>query len=1081
MKKAIVFLIVSIGISWVVAATPRTITMDDRIVAQRAIEEVYWRHRIWPKENPGKKPPLDAVMPASAIRAKVNDYLQQSNALDALWHRPITPDQLQAELDRIGRDSRDRNTLREIVEALGNDPFLIAETLARETLVDRLIRSWHGEGGTDLSFETWWAETKHSIPMNDGLATTTRTFALPVLDPGACTPDTWSPTAMDVPDGRYEHVAVWTGAEMIVWGGENGGIAAINGGRYDPATDSWRSTSLGPNVPALGLYSTAVWTGTEMIVWGGQYTDQVGTSGITYEDKGARYDPATDTWRPTSMGANTPVGRMNHTAIWTGTEMVIWGGRAKVGGIGTDVNTGGRYDPVSDSWMPTGVASTTPKAREGHTAVWTGTRMIVWGGSGIDVANSGAIYDPVADTWVPTSTGVGAPSARSGHLAVWTGSLMIVWGGQASSNSVNTGGRYDPATDSWQSTSIGSGVPTGDSSRVAVWTGSRMIVANGAAATYDPLGDTWSPIATGPSNGLGASAVWTGTEMIVWGGLRGSSASNTGFRYSPAANSWIPTRTMQAAPPAARGAASVWTGTEMIVWGGWDSTGGGGYRNTGGRYRPATDSWMPTSTGAGVPPPRELATGVWTGSEMIVWGGNGNGGGRYDPTSDAWVRTSDIGAPSNRWFHTAVWTGREMIVWGGSASNSSTNTGGRYDPRTDTWRATSTDASVPVPRADHVAVWTGSRMIVWGGTGATNTGGQYDPATDSWVATSTGPNVPIGRQDASAVWTGEEMIVWGGCCTKNSGGRYDPVSDTWQPTSIGAGVPTARSVPTAVWTGNRMIVFGGSDTSHYPRPSGGALYDPSLDSWSPMTDWSYPSRVLILGSAVWTGSSMAVWGGDPSTAQGALYCACPSGQLFYRDADGDGYGDPGVSMPSCDGTPPAGYVADATDCNDAAANTHPGAAEVCDGVDNNCDGVIDEGPSGFDADGDLVAGACDNCPFVFNPTQSDSDHDGEGDACDLNDGEIWQWRDDKTSVSWQAEQGPTEWNVYTGDLAVLRATGVYTQGDQQCHLESTVAADTNDPAPGSGTFTLVTGVTGGVEGSLGNGSMGPRPNTNPCP
>src|SRR4029077_19311432 len=127
--------------------------------------------------------------------------------------------------------------------------------------------------------------------------------------------------------------------------------------------------------------------------------------------------------------------------------------------------------------------------------------------------------------------------------------------------------------------------------------------------------------------------------------------------------------------------------------------------------------------------------------------------------------------------------------------------------------------------------------------------------------------------------------------------------------------------------------------------------------------------------------------------------------------------------PSCDGSTPPGFVLDHTDCNDGTPGIHPGATEVCDGIDNDCDGLVDESPSGEDSDGDAVHDVCDNCPNVSNPTQSDFDNDGEGDACDLNDGLIFEWRADKTSVSWQAEHGPTSWNLYLGDLDVLKATG----------------------------------------------------------
>ena len=120
-------------------------------------------------------------------------------------------------------------------------------------------------------------------------------------------------------------------------------------------------------------------------------------------------------------------------------------------------------------------------------------------------------------------------------------------------------------------------------------------------------------------------------------------------------------------PDARRDHAAVWTGSEMIVWGG--ANGVIGYFNTGGRYNPATDSWTATST-AGAPTARsqDTPTAVWTGSEMIVWGGwNGgvlNTGGRYNPSTDSWTATSTTDAPTARVGHTAVWTDNEMIVWG---------------------------------------------------------------------------------------------------------------------------------------------------------------------------------------------------------------------------------------------------------------------------------------------------------------------------------------------------------------------------------------------------------------------------------
>ena len=70
-----------------------------------------------------------------------------------------------------------------------------------------------------------------------------------------------------------------------------------------------------------------------------------------------------------------PAGRYAHTAIWNGSEMIIWGGSDG----SFDFNTGGRYTPGTDTWIDTGIANA-PQERDYHTAVWTGSEMIVWGG-----------------------------------------------------------------------------------------------------------------------------------------------------------------------------------------------------------------------------------------------------------------------------------------------------------------------------------------------------------------------------------------------------------------------------------------------------------------------------------------------------------------------------------------------------------------------------------------------------------------------------------------------------------------------------------------------------------------------------
>ena len=108
----------------------QTLTFAERVAYQRAIEEVYWRHRIWPKESPDPKPSLDAVMSQAQLEQKVTDYLRKSQALEDHWQRPLTAEQLQAEMDRIAQHTKQPDLLQELFEALGNNPFVIAECLA---------------------------------------------------------------------------------------------------------------------------------------------------------------------------------------------------------------------------------------------------------------------------------------------------------------------------------------------------------------------------------------------------------------------------------------------------------------------------------------------------------------------------------------------------------------------------------------------------------------------------------------------------------------------------------------------------------------------------------------------------------------------------------------------------------------------------------------------------------------------------------------------------------------------------------------------------------------------------------------
>lgn len=515
-----------------------TLSFAERVTYQYAIEEVLWRHRIWPEENPGPKPSLDEIMLEREIEGKVEDYLRKSRFLRDHWHWPITPADLQAEIERMASHTKQPAVLRELFAALGNQALVVAECLARPIVAERRI---NGAATSAEGIGLSWVRhvSIDSLDGAGGAKLGKESYKMPqIFVPLGGGNDAWTPTTnVNAPDARLFHSAVWTGSEMIIWGGfafDSGTLG--NGARYNPATDSWSATAI-LGAPVARTAHTAVWTGTSMIIWGGA------NSLAGDLNTGAHYDPATDNWVATST-ANAPMARGKPNAIWTGTDMIIWGGRGCNNNC--NLNSGGRYNPKTDSWASTSI-SNAPSPRFDHTAVWTGREMIVWGGTdaipNTTYLRTGGRYDPRTDTWTPTSL-VNAPLGRVDHTRVWTGSVMIVWGGvDEFFNDTSTGGKYDPTTDSWVATGVANGAPTPRDSH---------------------------------------SAVWTGREMIIWGGTSPSSDFNDGKRYDPATDSWTPMTTVNA-PFARADHTAVWTGNEMIVWGGI-SNDSGTLLNTGGRY-----------------------------------------------------------------------------------------------------------------------------------------------------------------------------------------------------------------------------------------------------------------------------------------------------------------------------------------------------------------------------------------------------------------------------------------------------------------------------------------------------------------
>lgn len=263
------------------------------------------------------------------------------------------------------------------------------------------------------------------------------------------------------------------------------------------------------------------------------------------------------------------------------------------------------------------------------------------------------------------------------------------------------------------------------------------------------------------------AVVWSGTEVIVWGGMdaAGSTLAD-GAAFDPATGAW---RVIAPASVDARiGAEAAWTGTEMVIWGG-SSTGGGPLKD-GAAYDPATDTWRPLAEGpfdgwdSG-------AGSVWTGDELIVIGlepdppaGERKPMAAYDPETDEWRQLADV--PQGTDFD-LVWTGDALLT---TVTGYSTSTGEgtstdvwTYDPGRDRWESAAGLESVDVSLLPVMEVDGSVRAVLAVGH---ETGAPITVLDRTGNATGTLPAIPgdaatLGEMSASGgVWLGEEGVFW---------------------------------------------------------------------------------------------------------------------------------------------------------------------------------------------------------------------------------------------------------------------------------------------------------------------------------
>jgi len=759
--------------------------------------------------------------------------------------------------------------------------------------------------------------------------------------------------------------------------------------------------------------------------------------------------------------------------------------------------------------------STSPLPRFNHAMVYDEARgrVVLFGGVDSGTGNLlGDTWEWDGTAWIAKAPAM-SPSARAGHAMAYDSARgrVVLFGGKESG--LSGSGRRN---DTWE------------------WDGS-----------------TWTLVATdvSPSARVGHAMAYdrATASVVLFGGFDGSIQGDT---WVWDGHVWK--EISQRIPTARQGSAMVFDAARgrAVLFGGSANS---GFRNDTWEWDGA--AWSERSPATRPPVRFGHAMAYDSGRGRTVLFGGYSGlflDDTWEWDGNAWIEMTPSLRPPKRDFHAMAYDSARgrVVLFGGC----DTATWDSLPCRNDTWE--------------------------WDG----NTWTQRSPLTNPPAAFGYAMTFDSARQRI--------VLVGGYDASGTRATTWEWDGNDWTE-RVSAISPPAREFQAMTYDGARArtVLFGGydllgfrADTWEWDGNAWSAMLSPArppaIESHSMTYDAAHGQVVLFGGhdgfsyhSETWVYSTCHVDAdcddGNPCTddvCDDAVHCAntnnttpCDDGNACTTDdACGNGV---------CAGTPTSDTVACGVgacrrvvpECTGGVEQECvPGqpSPEACDGIDNDCNGLVDDDAVGVDNDGDGIHNACDNCRFTFNPdqgdadgdllgnacdncinvvnpgqqdadsdlrgdacdncllvsnpfqedwdvdgrgdvcdncrfefntTQSDFDHDGEGDRCDLDDGLIYLYgRFGRFEWSYEA---PANWNVYEGDLGVLRSTGIYAQtpgsnpsARRSCHLTQSSVDGVPAPAVGSVSFALVTAVTAGVEGSLGTNSAGvTRPNANPCP
>jgi hypothetical protein len=322
-----------------------------------------------------------------------------------------------------------------------------------------------------------------------------------------------------------------------------------------------------------------------------------------------------------------------------------------------------------------------------------------------------------------------------------------------------------------------------------------------------------------------AASCAIGSRMFVWGGATGTPPTKNaadGAIYDPSHDQWS-VIAMAGAPSARVLATAVWTGSVVVVWGGGD--GGSNVHGDGAVYDPMSNKWSMMQQ-SGAPTARRSAHGAYLNGMVVLVGGVDHAGnvpsdvGLYDPKTDSWA-TGPTGTPPSLTSNPTVGTtATDFFFFGGTdATPADTNS---FDDLTLTppvrWSAP-TGTATPSARHGAFGGHDGTHFVVWGGAlGTSYLGDGAALIGSSWTPLPSGPssNAPTARavEDGHTGWsatvkTGVTLMIGGRAIGfLKDGALYDSTTSTFSPVDPWPGGLDHEWAATA-WTGTEFIVWGG--------------------------------------------------------------------------------------------------------------------------------------------------------------------------------------------------------------------------------------------------------------------------------